>query len=891
MTAEWRARAARFADHWRGEAYERGESQTFWNEFFEIFGRSRRSAAVFERHAKRLDRHGYIDLFWPSKLLIEHKSMGRSLEQAMEQAEEYVVGLPDGQIPRYVLVCDFATFHLMDWDTGDEHRFTLEELPENVGLFGFMVERPRAEQDIDPVNQKATRMMGEIYDSLSGSGYPPGDAEQYLTRLAFCMFADDTDIFEHGSFGRLLDKTDGGTLGPLLDHLFQVLNTPMDKRQSSLDPGLAIFPYVDGHLFEKRLAVAALTDHTKQLLAEADRYNWSQINPAIFGGMFQNVLNAEKRRYAGAHYTAEENIMRVIRPLFLDGLYREFETAKSGTNRRAALERLQDKLAGLRFLDPACGSGNFLAIAYRELRRLELKVILELHDTKTQRLDVSGLSRVDVHQFYGIEKDQFPTRIAEISLWMTDHLMNRELGEKYGIAYARIPLQQSPNVVCADALEIDWNDVIPAAQCSYILGNPPYRGAKIQDKLQRQQVRQIASLGGSGGTLDYVAAWFFRAAQYTEANHTIRIGFVATNSITQGEQAGQLWPTILDNYGMRIQFAYRSFKWGSEAPGMAHVHVVIIGLGRDDAQCRLFHTDDQTLEENPRAISPYMVGVAHARVVRESSRPLNGLPEMVMGSKPIDGGNYIFTDAERDAFLLIEPKARRHMRPYVGAKDYIHRKSRWILALHSVEPDKLADMPHVVERVNAVKRLRLNSKSVSTIKLADTPTLYHLNVLPDRPFLVIPSTSSERRRYVPIGYLEPPIVPSNANMVIPNATLGLFGLLTSRMHMVWLYYVGGRLKSDYRYSAGLVYNTFPVPDSSLDGLESYAQRVLDARDAHLTSTLADLYNPVTMPADLAKAHRKLDRAVDRLYRRKMFDSDLERIEFLLERYEGMIHDS
>ena len=865
MTAEERARAAKFADQWRDETYERGESQTYWNEFFEIFGRSRRSAAVFERYAKRLDKHGFIDLFWPGKLIIEHKSAGRSLDHAMEQAEEYVVGLPDAEIPQYMLVCDFATFRLMNLETGEERRFTLEELPENVGLFGFMAERPRTEQDVDPVNQKATRMMGEIYDSLSESRYPPGDTEQYLTRLAFCMFADDTDIFEHGQFGRLLDKTNGTTLGPMLDLLFQVLNTPPKQRQSSLDQGLAAFPYVDGHLFEKRLTGAALTDHTRRLIVEADSYNWSRIIPAIFGGMFQNVLNAEKRRQAGAHYTTEENIMRVIRPLVLDGLYREIKTAQSGTNRRAALERLQNKLAGLRFLDPACGSGNFLAISYRELRRLELKIILELHDTGTQRLDVSNLSRVDVHQFYGIEKDQFPAHIAEISLWMTDHLMNRELGAKYGIAYARIPLEQSPNIVCADALEIDWNDVIPAAQCSYILGNPPYSGAKVQTKQQRQQVRRIANLGGSGGTLDYVAAWFFKAAQYTEANHQILIGFVATNSITQGEQVGQLWPTILDDYGMRIQFAYRSFKWGSEAPGMAHVHVVIIGLGRDDVQCRLFHTDDQTLEENPRAISPYLVSVKRARVVRETPKPLNGLPRMAIGSQPIDGGHYIFNDAKKKEFLRAEPGAERYMRPYVSAWDFLRNKHRWILALHNAEPNQLADLPQTTSRMQAVRRFRLNSKRKSTLAMADTPGQYCLNVLPKSPFLIIPRVSSENRRYVPIGYLRPPVIPSDATMIVQNASLGLFGLLTSHMHMVWLYYVGGRLETRFRYSAGLVYNTFPVPDCSLDGLEPHAQRVLDARGAHPTSTLADMYGPVTMPADLAKAHRRLDRAVDRLY--------------------------
>ena len=881
MTGEERARAVRFAEQWRGETYERGEAQTFWNEFFGVFGRSRRSAAVFERYAKRLAGHGFIDLFWPGKIIIEHKSLGKSLEQAMLQAEEYVAGLPEEQIPQYMLVCDFATFHLVDLEARKEYRFTLEELPENIGLFGFMTDRPARVADVDPVNQKATAIMGEIYESLAKSGYPADDTERLLTRLAFCMFADDTDIFEHGSFGRYVESTNGRTLGPMLNHLFQILSIPKDKRQE----GTGHLPYVDGSLFDESLAPFMLSDRIRQLLLEADAYNWSQINPAIFGGLFQVVMDAKARRQAGAHYTTEENIMRVIRPLFLDDLRAEFEDACLSMNRRAALERFQNKLAGLTFLDPACGSGNFLAISYRELRRLETEVILELHDTSKQRLDVSGLSKVNVGQFYGIETKAFSVKIAEISLWMTDHLMNRELGERYGQAYSRIPLKQHPRIVCADALKTEWDEVLPAARCSYILGNPPYSGAKVAAPQLRDQARTIAKSGKAGGTLDYVAAWFLRAAQYTEANHQTRIGFVATNSITQGEQVGQLWPTLLSNYGLKIEFAYRSFRWGSEAPGMAHVHVVIIGLGRNNRPRRLFHTDgDVILEENPPVISPYLLGVERSRVVNESAKPLNGLPPMVTGSKPIDGGHYIFTDDQKRLFLKAEPGAEPHMRQYLGAKEFISGKKRWILALHDISPAELKRLPNTASRVESVRSYRLSSKSSPTKKLAETPRQYHLNVMPKSPFLLIPGVSSERRRYIPIGYFDPPTIPSNLLLVIQDADLGLFGLLTSAMHMVWLYYIGGRLETRYRYSAGMVYNTFPVPDSPLNVLEPYAQTILDVRAAHPNDTLADLYDPVMMPADLVKAHRKLDRKVDGLYRKKTFDSDLERITFLLERY-------
>ena len=883
---EERARAARFAEQWRGETYEKGEAQTFWNEFFEIFGRSRRSVAVFERYAKRLEGYGFIDLFWPGVLIVEHKSAGRSLEEAMQQADEYAVGLSEKQMPRYILACDFATFHLVDLEECREHRFALEDLPDNAGLFGFMADRPSRAADIDPVNQKATAIMGRIYESLAGSGYPAGGTERLLTRLAFCMFADDSGIFRHGSFGRYVEELDGRTLGPMLHSLFQLLDTPPDARQKGADDE---FPYVDGRLFGEDLPVAALSNDIQQMLVKADSYDWSRINPAIFGGMFQVVMDDEERRQAGAHYTTKENIMRVIRPLFLDDLRTELEEARSAVNKEAALKRFQDKLARLTFLDPACGSGNFLAIAYRELRRLELEVILELHDTKKQLLDVSRLSKVDVNQFYGIEVNPFSVQIARISMWMTDHLMNRELGDRYGLAYLRIPLRQSPNIVHADALEAEWQGVLPAAECSYVLGNPPYAGSKMQTPQQREQVRRIADLGGSGGTLDYVAAWFIKAARYTESNPRIRIGYVATNSITQGEQVGQLWPILLDNFGLRIEFGYRSFRWGSEAPGMAHVHVVIIGLGRETGRTRrLFHPDgDLEPEENPPAISPYLAGVKKTQVVTESTSPLNGLPKIGVGSQSIDGGHYIFTNEEKVEFLEIEPDAEQYVRPYISADDFIHGRHRWILDLHDADPSALSRLPEVKKRINRVRSFRLKSSRKSTLRAADTPSAYGLKVIPDKPFLVVPRISSERRRYIPIGYAKPPIIPSDNTMIIQGASLALFGLLTSHMHMVWLAYIGGRLKSDYRYSAGIVYNAFPVPDSSLDALEPYARAVLDARAAHPESTLADLYDNTTMPTNLVKAHRRLDREVDRLYRKKTFGTDLERIEFLLERYEGM----
>ena len=891
MVAMERARAAKFVERWRGEIYERGEAQTFWNEFFEIFGRDRRSMARFEVYVRtKMRRHGgFIDLFWPKVLIIEHKSTGRSLEEALIQAGEYMEDMPDDVFPQHMLACDFARFHLIDLVEKVEHRFVLEDLPDNIGLFGFMANRPTTVVDTDPVNQKATAIMGKIYESLDETGYPLGYMERLLTRLAFCMFADDAGIFEHGSFGRWLRKTDPMTLGPMLIQLFQVLNTPVKQRQSGLDPLLMSFPYVNGDLFSDLISIPNISSSSRYLLLRSDEYDWSKVNPAIFGSMFQVVLDKKARRRAGAHYTTEDNIMRVIRPLFLDILRAEFEEAKSGLNRKKPLERFQNKLAGLTFLDPACGSGNFLAIAYREIRRLELEVILEIHDTRTKRINISGLSKVDVNQFCGIELSRFSSQIAEISLWMTDHLMNMEIGAKYGLAYARIPLKKSPTIECADALEIDWNDVLPSDRCTYVLGNPPYGGSKVMTTEQRAQVKRIANLGGTGGTLDYVTAWFFKAATYSAAVPNMRIGFVATSSITQGEQVGQLWPALLGRHDLKIEFAYRPFKWGSEAPGMAHVHVVIIGFGKMGSK-RLFHTDDNNIvEENPPVISPYLFGTDRARVVLESSNPINGLPKVKTGSKPIDGGHYIFMDEQKAEFLKIEPGAERYMREFVGGREHIKGTRRWVLALHDASPSDLNALPAVKKRLEMVRAHRLASKAASTRKLAETPQLYHINVIPATPYLAIPEVSSERRRYIPIGYMEPPTIPTNKLKIVENASLSLFGLLTSSMHMAWLASIGGRLEERYDYSINMVYNTFPVPDVSLDDLEPLAQAVLDARVAHPDSTLEDLYDPITMPPNLARAHRKLDKRVERLYRRETFNTNQERVDFLLSRYDEMVN--
>ncbi len=904
---EMRVRAARFARRWKDASYEKGETQSFYNDFFRIFGVERRSVARYEEHVRRLDNtHGYIDLFWPRVLIVEQKSEGRDLERAYGQAGEYFDALPERERPGHILVSDFQTFELHDLDERTRTAFSLADLPAHVEKFGFILGlRRRAFRDQDPANVKAAELAGNLHDALAEAGYTGHDLERFLVRVVFCLFADDTGIFEPRDifFNFIEERTseDGADLGPWLAQLFQVLDTPEDARPQTLDEDLARFPYVNGDLFKDSLRIPSFTAAMRNALLETCRFDWSNISPAIFGALFQSVMNPEERRAQGAHYTTEKNILKVIEPLFLDDLRAEFERlkARKDSRRSAELGRFQEKLGGMKFFDPACGCGNFLIIAYRELRELEMEVIRELRAAEAQReLDVAGLSRITVDQFYGIELGEFPARIAETALWMMDHIMNNRLSLEFGQTYTRIPLKTSPHVLCADALETDWAALLPPEDCSYVFGNPPFVGAKFQTGEQRLQVRRVADLGRSGGTLDYVTAWFIRAGEYLRKSAT-RIGFVATNSVTQGEQAAQLWPLLFERCRLEIAFAHRTFAWGSDARGVAHVHVVIIGLDAREAaraEKRLFSYPDingEPEESRHAALSPYLFdagGLADPHLtVREESRPINGLPQLLSGSQPIDDGNYIFNADQRAAFLTKEPVAEKFIHPYVGAREYLRGGERWILALQDAGPAELKDMPKVIERMRAVRMFRAKSKRKSTLKIADYPAQYNVEVIPTTPFLVIPEVSSERRDYVPIAWLEPPVIPSNKVRVLANASLRQFALLTSAMHMAWIRHIGGRLKSDFQYGIGVIYNTFPTPpgDADLSKLEPLAQAVLDARAAHPEATLADLYDPDLMPPDLRRAHQALDRAVDALYRRTGFASERERVEHLFALYEKM----
>lgn len=907
---EIRARAARFASEWKDAHYERGESQTFYNEFFEVFGVPRRRVATFEEPVKRLgNKRGFIDLFWKGVLLVEQKSEGGDLVRAKQQAFDYFPDLKDFELPRYVLVSDFQNFELYDLedDGGQPVKFKLAQLPSHVQHFSFVLGvQKRKFRDQDPVNIEASELMGRLHDKLKETGYEGHDLERFLVRLLFCLFADSTGIFEppgiFADFIRERTREDGSDLGGWLSQLFEVLNTPGDRRHRNLDEDLTQFDYINGDLFRERLAIPSFDAPMRQALLDACDFSWERISPAIFGSLFQSVMDDQHRRAQGAHYTTEKNIMKVIQPLFLDGLRAEFEQLKQrrDTGRNAAIKRFHDKLGSLKFFDPACGCGNFLIIAYRELRLLEIEILKFLRSNEQLELDVSRLSKIDVDQFFGMELSEFPARIAEVAMWMMDHIMNNSLSLEFGDSYVRIPLKKSPHIMNADALETDWETLLPRAECSYLYGNPPFSGAKYQSNAQREQVRRIARLGGSGGTLDYVAAWFLKAGEYLQRSKA-QVGFVATNSITQGEQVAQLWPLVFNRYGLEIAFAHRTFAWGSDARGKANVHVVIIGLTRreDEPQVkRLFSYDDYNgdpTESRHSSLTAYLFDASALAdrhlVVVETGESLCGQPHMGIGSQPIDGGNFIL-DAEEAAELIKKnATANKYIRPFVGSEEFINGLKRWILYLDKAEPKDLRDMTEVGKRIAATKRFRLASKRVQTRKLAETPASYLVTVVPQSPFLVIPEVSSERREYVPIGWLEPPTIPSNLVRVILDADLWHFGVLTSHMHMAWLRLIGGRLESRYRYSVGIVYNPFPWPNASekqKDKVRKLAKSVLTARAKYPDASLADLYEANLMKPALRKAHRKLDAAVDKLYRAAQFTGDRERVEHLFTLYERLV---
>ena len=891
---EIKSRALAFSKHWADACNEDSEGKPFLLAFFEIFGITNKRIASFEHAVKKYGGGaGYVDLFWPGILLVEMKSRGKNLDRAHTQAMDYFPGIAERDLPRFVLVCDFARFRLFDLVEGATYEFPLEELYKNVRLFGFIAGyQTQVIKPQDPINIKAAERMGRLHDQLRAIGYEGRPLELYLVRMLFCLFAEDTGIFEKRQFQDYIElrtSVDGADLAHHLSTLFYVLNTPQDKRLKNLDEHLAAFPYINGKLFADMLPPASFDAAMRESLLDLCGLDWGRISPAIFGSLFQSIMDAQARRNLGAHYTSEENILKLIKPLFLDALWAEFEKIRGNKKR---LTEFHAKLRTLTFFDPACGCGNFLVITYRELRLLELEVLRAANAGGQMALDVHQMIAVDVDQFFGIEIEDFPAQIAQVALWLVDHQMNMKVSEEFGAYFVRIPLNHSATIVHGNALQTDWMTALPAERCAYLLGNPPFVGAKYMDDAQREDARAVFFGIENAGLLDFVAAWYVKAARYMAAHPPIRAAFVSTNSITQGEQVGALWGWMLAQ-GVKIHFAHRTFSWTNEARGKAAVHCVIVGFGMQDvAEKTIFEYEDIKGEAHAvRAsnINPYLVD-APDLVLPRRSRPLCDVPQIGIGSQPIDDGNYLFTQEERDSFLKIEPSAAPFFHRWLGAIEFINGFERWCLWLGDCPPQQLRKMPEVMKRVDAVRTFRLASKRKQTLVAADFPTHFGTELIPQQPYLLIPEVSSERRKFIPIGFEQPTTFCSNLVRMLPNATLLHFGVLTSTMHNAWVRSVCGRLKSDFRYSAAIVYNNFPWPtptEKQRTAIEVAAQAVLDARAAHPDSSLADLYDPLTMPPDLVKAHQKLDAAVDASYGYKGGSTDAARVAFLFGLYQEL----
>ena len=895
MALSWneiKERAVAFSKEWSGTCNEDADAKPFLVEFFNVFGINRRKVASFEHKVKKLnDADGYIDLLWKGVILIEMKSLGKSLGKAYQQAKDYLPGLKEHELPKYILVSDFENFILYDLEEENFVEFKLNELVRNIGYFDFISGyQKKTYKEQDSANIKAAELMGKLHDRLKEIGYDGHPLEVYLVRLLFCLFAEDTTIFEKQQFQDYIEQRtceDGSDLASKLQELFQVLNTPMEKRFKNLDEQLADFPYVNGKLFEEILPTASFDKNMRQSLLDCSYIDWSEISPAIFGSMFQSVMNPTERRNLGAHYTSEKNILKLIKPLFLDDLWAEFESVKGNKNR---LPEFHKKISTLKFLDPACGCGNFLVITYRELRLLEIEILRSLHKTGQGFLNVRDIIWLDVDMMYGIEYEEFPARIAEVAMWLIDHQMNMAISNEFGQYFVRLPLKKAAKIVHGDALQTDWESIVPPTQLSYILGNPPFIGFHLMNNTQKEELgKQFDNTKGCG-ILDYVTGWYAKAAKYIQGTF-IKVAFVSTNSISQGEQVGILWSYLINKFNIKIHFAHRTFKWSNEARGNAAVYCVIIGFANFDTTNKTLFVYEGIKGDahklKVKNINPYLVD-AKDLLIHSITKPICNVPPMSYGNKPVDGGHLLLADEEKNQLILNEPKTEKYIKPLISAKEFLNSEKRWCLWLVDVSPSELQTMPLVLERIKKVKEMRESSVDEGARKLAFRPSQFRDLKNPDS-FILIPCHSSENRKYIPMGFFSKNNIANNSCSIIPNGTLYHFGVLTSQMHMAWMKSICGRLESRFRYSKDIVYNNYPWPvnpnEKQINAIESATQKVLDARAEFPDSSLADLYDPLTMPPSLSKAHNELDKAVDLAYRPQPFISEAKRMEFLFELYE------
>lgn len=892
-TAQQQQAARNFAAYWKDKGYEKGESQPFWLSLLrDVYGVEHPEQFIQFEEQVHLDHTSFIDGTIPAThVLIEQKGLGKDLNKPIkqsdgalltpfEQAKRYILELPVSQHPRWVVTCNFSTFYVYDMERprGEPEIIELANLEKEYYRLQFLVDagNEHLKREME-VSIAAGEIVGLLYDAFYKQ-YANPESEHSLkslnklcVRLVFCLYAEDAGIFgHHGMFHDYLKGFDTRGLRKGLVDLFRVLDTKLQDRDPYLkddNPELAAFPYVNGGLFsDENIEIPPFTDEIRDLLLvkASENFNWSEISPTIFGAVFESTLNPETRRSGGMHYTSIENIHKVIDPLFLDELKAELDEICANPverTRTAKLRVFQRKLASLTFLDPACGSGNFLTETYLSLRRLENKILVKLsHGQVTMYSASESPIQVSISQFYGIEINDFAVTVAKTALWIAESQMMKETEKILLVPLEFLPLKTNAFIVEGNALRVDWESVVPKSKLNYIMGNPPFVGARLMGKEQKADVNTIFPGWKNAGNLDYVCCWYKKASDMMQGT-SVRSALVSTNSVSQGESIANLWKPLFDA-GVHIDFAYRTFRWDSEAKIKAHVHCVIIGfsVAASSTPKKLFDGDRYQVANN---INGYLLDGENV-FVESRSKPICNVPEIGIGNKPIDGGFYLFEKEEMEDFIKKEPSSKKYFRPWYGSREFINQKPRYCLWLGECTPAELKAMPHCMERVKAVREYRLASPSAGTVKLADKPTRFHVENMPKGNYIVIPKVSSENRKYVPMGLMSPDMLCSDLVFIVPNATAYHLGVLTSNVHMAWVRAVCGRLKSDYRYSKDIVYNNFPWPaptEQQKAKIEQTAQAILDARALYPDSSLADLYDELTMPPELRKAHRDNDRAV------------------------------
>ena len=900
--ADKRKAAKAFAEYWKDRGYEKGESQPFWLALLrDVFGVEHPEKFIhFEEQVKIDRKNGFIDgVISSTKVLIEQKSREKDLRKPIQQADgsllnpfqqakKYIVELPVSEHPRWVITCNFQEFLIYDMEkpTGEPESILLKDFAKEYYRLQFLVEEKnellrREEQ----VSIQAGELVGKIYDAILKQYENPKDINSLhslnilCVRLVFCLYAEDSGLFgEHLKFHNYVKKVAENDIDDVRDaliKLFNVLNTPVEKRSPYLKSELASFPYVNGGLFEgEEIEIPNFTKEIIDILLHkaSEDFDWSQISPTIFGAVFESTLNPETRRSGGMHYTSIENIHKVIDPLFINELQEELDKIKSIKIRKTRIvsaEAYREKLSKLIFFDPACGSGNFLTETYISLRRLENEALKICNEDQIV-YEFGDVIKVSIGQFYGIEINDFAVTVAKTALWIAESQMMKETEDIVNTTLNFLPLKSYANIVEGNALRTDWETVVPKDKLDYIMGNPPFVGYSLQNEEQKKDILSIyvdekGKPYKTAGKVDYVACWYFKASALMEGTR-IRTAFVSTNSITQGEQVAGVWKPLYDRFNIHIDFAYRTFRWDSEASIKAHVHCVIVGFSTapNYKQKQLYSSERMQLVDN---INFYLIE-APTVFVESNKRPISQVPEMLKGSSPVDDGNFFFDDEQYADFIKTEPQAQKYIKKFYGAREYLHNINRWCLWLEGVSPAELKNMPNVMKRISAVRDFRLASSKEATRKYADYPTRFMELRQPTTDYILIPRHTSENRKYIPFGFMTNDVICGDANNMIPQATLYHFGILTSNVHMAWVRAVCGRIKSDYRYSNDVVYNNFPWCKPTAEQkkkIEETAQAILDARALYPDCSLADLYDEVAMPPELRKAHQANDKAVMQAY--------------------------